>query len=278
MSNGITTLILIIINVIVSYKGFTNILFFEKYLFKIDRMLYNKEYIRLISSGFLHLDWIHLIFNMVTLYLFGEFLEIIVGIPGFLIIYFISLIGGNLFSLYVHRNHSDYSAAGASGAVFGVMFASIALSPGMYLKSFFFPIPMAGWLYGLLYLLYTIYGIQKKRSDVAHDAHFGGALAGMIISITLVPSALFENYITIALLTIPSVVFIYFVLSRPHLLVFDMSFFGDNKKYYTIDDKYNEERVNKQQEVDRILEKISNKGIGSLTTKERKTLEEYSKS
>ncbi len=118
---------------------------------------------------------------------------------------------------------------------------------------------------------------MKERNDtIGHEAHFGGALVGMLMAIILNPSALMENYIIIALLMIPCIGFLYIVVKMPHVLIFN-SFFT-KKKTYTIEDKYNEERVNKQIEIDRILEKISDKGIDSLTTKERRTLEEYSKS
>lgn len=274
---GITTLLIIIANVIVSYKGFSNILFFEKYEFRVDRVLYNNEYIRLISSGFLHAGWMHLFFNMLSLFFFAPTLEAIMGTPFFLTIYFVALLGGNLCALYLRRNDTDYSSVGASGAVSGVIFATIALFPDMTMSLMLLPIPMPAWLFGLLYIIYTIYGMKERNDTIGHEAHFGGALVGMLMAIMLQPSALMENYIIIALLMIPCIGFLYIAVKMPHVLMFN-SFFFKKKKIYTIEDKYNEEKISKQTEVDRILEKISDKGIGSLSAKERKILEDFSKS
>ena len=112
---GIIGLSLIVINIAFSYKGFTNALFFDSYKFEVERILINKDYKRLISSGFLHVSWTHLIFNMLSLYAFSGLLENQIGELNFLIIYFASLITGDLFALYIHRNHGDYSSVGASG-------------------------------------------------------------------------------------------------------------------------------------------------------------------
>jgi len=127
---GITGLILIVINGIVSYKGFTNPLFFDGYKFEVDRVLINKDYLRLLTSGFLHVNWGHLVFNMLSLYFFSGPIENNFSSFQLLLIYFTSLIGGNLLTLFVHRNHGEYSSVGASGAVCGIIFASIALFPG----------------------------------------------------------------------------------------------------------------------------------------------------
>lgn len=128
---GIIGLILIIANIVFSYKGFTNETFFDGYKFEVDRILINKDYKRLVTSGFLHVSWTHLIFNMLSLYAFSGLIESNLGGLKFLIIYFVSLVGDDLLSLFVHRNHGDYNSVGASGAVCGIIFASIALFPGM---------------------------------------------------------------------------------------------------------------------------------------------------
>src|SRR5215203_3603699 len=100
---GIIGLILIIANIVFSYKGFTNESFFEGYKFQVDRILINKDYKRLFTSGFLHVSWTHLIFNMISLYAFSGLIESNLGGLKFLIIYFASLVGGDLLSLFVHR-------------------------------------------------------------------------------------------------------------------------------------------------------------------------------
>lgn len=273
---GIISIIIIVINFAISYKGFNDKIFFEKYKFQVDKILINKEYYRLITSGFLHVDWAHLILNMISLYAFSELLEIHVGIINFLIIYFSSLIAGDLFALFLHKNHGDYNSVGASGAVCGVIFASIALFPGLGISFFILPITIPSWVYGLLYILYSIYGIKSKRDNIGHEAHLGGAIIGMFITIVLYPISLIENYVPILIVLIPSIIFIYLIITKPYILYIDNYFFKAQKKYYSIEHKYNERKINQQQEIDKLLDKISKKGIKSLRKKEKQKLEEYS--
>ncbi len=273
---GIISLLLLILNVIISIKGFNNHAFFDKYKFEIDKILVNKEYVRLISSGFLHVNWFHLILNVVSLAAFSGMVESYLGSIQFLVVYSASLIGGNLLSLFIHRNHPDYSAVGASGAICGVIFAYIALFPGSNIGFFFLPIAIPGWLFGLAFVLFSIYGIRSGRDNIGHDAHLGGALIGMIAGILFDPAALVNNYITIAIILIPTLIFIYLILTRPHVLLIDNFFFKKHPTHYTIEDKYNLDKVSKQKEIDRILEKISKSGMSSLTKKEKDTLKDYS--
>lgn len=273
---GIVCLIIIIANVAFSYKGLSNSLFFDNYKFEVDRILVNKDYIRLITSGFLHVDWRHLIFNMISLYFFGRLLELQIGGLYFFFIYFASLIGGDLLSLFVHRHHGDYNAVGASGAICGVIFASIALFPGLGIGFFGLPFSIPSWLYGILYVAYSIYGIKSSRDNVGHEAHLGGAIVGMLVAICFHPFAVVENYITILIIGIPAIVFIAISIMRPETLVVDHYFTKPTTKNYTIEHRYNEERVNRQKELDNLLDKISRKGIDSLSPKEKQKLEEYS--
>lgn len=274
---GIIGLLLIIVNIVFSYKGFTNAQFFEGYKFQVDRVLINKDYIRLISSGFLHVNWIHLIFNMISLYAFSGLLEIQLGGFYFLLIYFAALIGGDLLALFVHRHHGDYSAVGASGAVCGIIFASIALFPGIGIGFFGLPFSIPSWLYGILYVGYSIYGIKSDKDNIGHESHLGGALVGMLLAIMIQPTALLANYLTILIITVPTMLFIYLIITRPQFLLINNQFFRKQKKYYNVDHEYNEAIVNKQKELDKLLDKINRKGIDSLSKKEKAKLEEYSK-
>src|ERR1700744_3993165 len=124
-TTGFIILLLIVANVVVSYKGFKSASFFERYCFEVDRILLYKDYKRLITAGFLHVDWNHLILNMVSLLIFSGAMTSSLGPLEFILVYFVSLIGGNALALVIHRNHADYRAVGASGAVCGVMFAAI---------------------------------------------------------------------------------------------------------------------------------------------------------
>jgi membrane associated rhomboid family serine protease len=274
---GIIVLILIAVTTIVSYKGLSNSLFFDGYRFEVDRILIDKDYKRLITSGFLHVSWSHLIFNMLSLYLFSGLVQISLGSLNFLIIYFVSLLGGGLFSLLVHRNHGDYSSAGASGAICGVMFASVAIFPDVGIGFFLLPISIPGWIYALLFVLFSIYGIRSKKNNIGHDAHLGGALVGMIVALIMNPSAFAYHYGKILIILVPTLVLIYLIITRPHLLLVDNLFYKTHEDFYSIDHRYNAERVDQQKEIDRILDKINRKGMRSLNRKEKKALEVYSK-
>ena len=127
---------------------------------------------RLFSSGFLHLDWQHLLFNMLTLYFFTHSVVLQLGVFNFYLIYFISLLTGNLLSFWFHKQESNYSAVGASGAVTGIVYAAILLNPGMKMFIYFIPIPIPSYIVGVGYLLFSIYGMKTKMGNIGHDAHF----------------------------------------------------------------------------------------------------------
>lgn len=266
---------IMVITVIFSSRGFTNHSFLAKYAFEVEKVLLYRQYFRLFTSGLLHINWMHLIFNMLSLYAFAGGLVAITPWYIFLFIYIGSLLGGNLFALLVHKNHGDYTAVGASGAVNGIIFASMALNPGMTVNLLFF-LPMPGWLYALLFIGVSIYGIRSRSDNVGHEAHLAGALIGMLIAIILYPLLALENYIPILIVTIPSIFFIIIIIRRPDLLLVQNLFFKTHQNY-TVDDRYNMHKRNRQEEVDRILEKIHKKGIGSLTRQEKATLREFSK-
>ena len=266
------SLLLIIVNVIVSWKGFNDRNFYERYEFSIEKIRIYKQYYRLITSGFLHVNWMHLIFNMIALYFFAGSVEYFFGPFQFLLVYFVSMIGGDLLSLFIHRHDSGYSSVGASGAVNGIIFAAIAVFPGMKM---FFGIP--AWIFGLAYVLYSIYGIRSRRNNIGHDAHLGGALIGLIVAIIMHPSVVITNTWPIVIIMLPSVVFMYIIITRPHSLLIDNYYFNKHSNAATIDHKYNIEKRSKEQEIDRILEKIHKKGMKSLTDKERQMLQEYSR-
>jgi len=274
---GFVGLILIAITLVVSYKGLKDKLFFENNKFEVDRILIHKEYKRLVTSGFLHLSWSHLFFNMFSLFAFSFSLESYLGSVYFLIIYFASLIGGDLLALFVHRNHGDYSAVGASGAVCGIIFASIALFPDMGIGFFILPFFIPSWLYGILYIGYTMYGIKSNRDSIGHEAHLGGALVGMLVAILLQPRALLENYVVILLIAVPTIVFILLIIKRPQILIIGGALTKPATPYFDIDHKYNEQKAIQQKEIDRILDKINSKGIDSLTKKEKEQLDAFSK-
>ncbi len=273
---GAFGLLILVANFLISYKGFTNKAFLDGYKFEVDRILMDKDYLRLVSSGFLHVNWMHLIFNMLSLYAFSGLLEFHLGELKYGLIYFTSLIGGNLLALYIHRQHGSYSAVGASGAISGLIFASIALFPGIEIGIFGLP-TIPSWIYGLIYVVYSIYGIKSKNDNIGHEAHLGGGLIGMLIAIILQPNSLQINYLPILAILIPTIIFMYLILTKPHFLLVDNFFFQQTNKNYTIEDKYNAAKADKQTELNTLLDKIGKKGMGSLSVKEKNRLDELSK-
>ncbi len=185
-------IILIIANVIVSIKGFDDLAFLNKYKFQVGKIQAGEK-IRMFSSGFLHADWTHLGVNMFTFYFFGGVVASRYSLMNFMLIYFGSLMAGSLYSLIQYKNEYYYSAVGASGAVSGIVFSSILLYPGMELIMFPIQIPIPGYIYGVGYLLYSIYGMKNRLGNIGHAAHLGGAIGGYVITILLSPGVYRNN-------------------------------------------------------------------------------------
>jgi len=205
MGTTIFLIVLIAINVIVSFKGFEDTYFFRKYQFHVGS-IQKGEQIRMVTSGFLHADISHLAFNMLTLYVFAPVVCGALGNYSFLLIYFASLIFGSMLTLLIHKKDYNYSAIGASGAVTGIIYSAILLDPSLQIFLFFIPIPIPAYLFGIGYLLYSIYGMKAKNDNIGHTAHFGGAMGGYIFSILVYPQILQENTFMVVILTIPIII------------------------------------------------------------------------
>jgi membrane associated rhomboid family serine protease len=201
---------IIVVNVLISYKGFNDLSFFRKYEFHIGSIRAGEQ-IRLLSSGFLHADMTHLIFNMLTLWFFAPVVTSYLGSFSFILVYFGSLIFGSLLTVLLHKNDYGYRAVGASGAVTGVLYSAILLQPDMMLGIFFI-IPMPAYIFGILYLLYSIYGMKAKNDNIGHTAHFGGAVGGYLITLINEPQLLVDHTLMAVLLAIP--IIILFVMAK----------------------------------------------------------------
>jgi membrane associated rhomboid family serine protease len=207
---NILLIVIIAVTVLISYKGFNDLSFFRKFEFHVGSIL-KGEQIRMISSGFLHVDMGHLFFNMVTLYFFAPLVLAYLGNWTFVLVYMGSLIFGNLLTLLFNKNNYSYRAVGASGAVTGVLYSAILLQPDMML-GLFFVIPIPAYLFGILYLLYSIYGMKSQNDNIGHSAHFGGAVGGYVITLIEQPQLLIDHTEMVVLLTIPIIVL--FVMQR----------------------------------------------------------------
>ncbi|MCC9070782.1 rhomboid family intramembrane serine protease [Flavobacterium sp. F-65] len=195
---------IIVANVLVSYKGFNDLSFFRKYEFHVGSIR-SGEQIRMLTSGFLHVDMMHLLFNMLTLYFFAPVVIGHLGNFSFALIYIGSLVFGSLLTMVFHKNDYSYRAVGASGAVTGILYSAILLQPDMMLGIFFI-IPMPAYLFGILYLLYSIYGMRAKNDNIGHTAHFGGAIGGYFITLIKDPALVVDHSLMVILLAIPIVI------------------------------------------------------------------------
>jgi membrane associated rhomboid family serine protease len=204
----IALIAIIAINALISFKAFDDQYFFRKYEFHIGSIRSGENF-RMLSSAFLHVDIAHLAFNMITLYFFAPVVIKELGTPIFLLVYFGSLVCGSLLTLQFHKNDYSYRAVGASGAVTGVLYSAILLQPDM---SLYIPIPIPAYVFGIGYLLYSIYGMKAKRDNIGHTAHFGGAIGGYAITLFNQPYLLTDNTLMVVLLAIP--IIILFVMAK----------------------------------------------------------------
>lgn len=185
------TLAIIFITVLVSISGFRQSKIIDELIFWPPAITQQHQYYRFITCGLIHADYMHLIFNMVTLYFFGTIMEAHyqgeLGLQKwyYLALYIGALIVSNIPTYIKHRNDAGYRSLGASGAVSAVLFAFILLSPWQRIYVIVFPIPAI--IYGGLFLFYSAYMSRKGGDHVNHDAHFYGALFGMLFTIAVRP-------------------------------------------------------------------------------------------
>lgn len=181
------TLILIAITALVSYFAFNNTKLKTELMLWPVRMKEPKEYYRLITSGFIHLDMQHLVFNMITLFFFGRSVELIFTIMGkhnmFLLLYLSGILVSGLPGYYKNRNNPYYAALGASGGVAAVIFASIYYQPWASIN---FIIPSI--LFAILYIAYSYHMSRKGSDNIGHDAHMWGAIYGFVFAFLIDPS------------------------------------------------------------------------------------------
>ena len=203
---NIVLLVILAANALISYKAINDSSFFRKYEFHIGSIRSGEQY-RMFSSGFLHVDLMHLVFNMFTLYMFAPYVIEIVGALYFAYLYFGSLIAGNLLTLYFHKDDYYYRAVGASGAVMGIIYSAILLEPNLYMYGF-----IPGYIFGFAYLLFSIYGMKAKSDNIGHVAHFGGAIGGFGITLAKYPFLISEEPKTVVALLVPIVIL--FVLAK----------------------------------------------------------------
>src|SRR5580692_11352872 len=182
--------------VVFSLVGFNDKVFFARYMFNPWRINNNKkEWYTIFTHAFLHADYMHLFFNMFALYSLGLGLEQDI-LPAFfpaharyfyLLLYFGAIIVSSVPAYEKHKNNPGYSAVGASGAIFAVLFSYILINPTAMLGIMFIPIPIPAFVLGILYLGYELYMSKRGKTNIGHDAHFWGGIYGLVFTTILHP-------------------------------------------------------------------------------------------
>lgn len=179
--------LILLFTVVTSIYAFNDHTLYGKFMLHPYSVYRKNKLYTLITSGMIHSDWMHLIFNMMTFFFFAFTLEAQIGSFKFGLIYFTSLILSDIPTIFKHKNDFWYNSLGASGAISGVLFSFILFYPLTPLYLFFIPIGIPAVLFGGLYLLYCVYASRQSRDNINHDAHFFGALTGIIITILIIP-------------------------------------------------------------------------------------------
>ncbi len=199
--------IILTVTVAASILGFTNKEVYRANVFSIESITRDRQFYRLFTSNFFHADVIHLLFNMTSFYFFAGPVEKTFGTQTLGIIYFGSALGGDIIALILQRRNPLYSAVGASGAVCGIIFASIFLVPGGSVIVFPLPIPIPAWLYAIIFILASLYGIRAQIDNIGHEFHLGGAIIGTAITGMLYPEALLSQRLLLIGVVFPVIIF-----------------------------------------------------------------------
>ncbi len=279
MGSEPATTIVLVVTAIMTFMAFGSHVRMERWMFKPHDILVFKQFDRMLTSGFIHGDWMHFLFNAISLYSFGTSVEAFHGPGTFLTVYFASILGGSVLSLWLHRHH-DYRALGASGGVCGVIFAAIFLVPGTGVSMFFLPVRIPAFAFAVCFLLFSFFAHRRGSGNVGHDAHLGGAIVGLLAATALHPAMIAAQPGMFATVLGLSVVILAVLVKDPwHLLERRLDFGQDGpgveERFRDYD--YNRQRNRKLAEIDRLLDKVSKDGVHSLNTAEKRRLEQLSK-
>ncbi len=189
------TLLLLLLSVFVSgYAFLVDPALIDRLALRPRRIDEGREYHRFVSAGFVHAGLSHLGFNMLTLFFFGPTIERLLGPGRFLVLYFGSMLAAHALAYLLHRREAAYSAVGASGAISGVLFGYCLFFPFNKIYFFFIPVGIPAVIFAVGYVAISWYAMRQAASGrgggIAHEAHLGGAIAGLVLTLLLEPRAL----------------------------------------------------------------------------------------
>ena len=188
------TIVIIAVTVLVSWRAFNDRKLLERLILWPPAVERHKQYDRLLTHGFIHADWVHLAFNMITLWSFGTGVERVFSAwitpLGFVLFYLSAIVVAILPTYLRHRRDANYRSLGASGGVAAVLFASILFDPWSTLIIFPIPVPIPAFVFALLYVGYSIWMDRRGGDNVNHSAHLWGAAYGVLFTIAMEPAVL----------------------------------------------------------------------------------------
>ena len=188
------TLVIIAVTVLVSWRAFNDQRLLGRLILWPPAVERNRQYDRLVTYGFVHADWMHLLFNMITLWSFGSAVERVFSdwiTPVGYVLFYLSAIVVSILPTYIaHRRDPNYRSLGASGGVSAVLFAFILFDPWSKLIVFPIPVPVPAFVFAILYVAYSIWMDRRGRDNVNHSAHLWGAAYGVLFTVLLEPRIL----------------------------------------------------------------------------------------
>jgi membrane associated rhomboid family serine protease len=187
--------IIFVFTIITSLYAFYDQSIYGKFMLHPYSVSKGNQVYTVITSGLIHKDWMHLFFNMFTFFAFAFNLEQMMGSWRFGLLYFLGLILSDIPTIFKYKDNFNYNSLGASGAISAVLFSFILYNPMSRIYIMFIPIGIPAVVFGGLYLIYCAYASKNSRDGINHDAHFFGALTGLIFTIIFVPGIL-QNFIS----------------------------------------------------------------------------------
>ena len=279
MNEPYAVLLLLGVIALASFQGHRDELFQERWIFDAERIRLRREYHRFLSSGALHADLRHFVFNAITIYFFGRPLEYVLGPLAMLTIFVGSVIGGSLLSYCLSRG-AQHRALGASGGACGLIFAYILLFPGSSVSLGFVPVFVPAWIYGILFVGLSYWAHHRKQDNIGHDAHLGGAAFGVMLLSAYRPAVWFHAPLTTWLSLGLLLAICAYLAFRPHgfgkhELIGSTRRYSSNLRYQ----RYDEAAIlaASRRRLDELLDKLGTAGPAGLKPREQAELEELSR-